>query len=51
MLAIEKYVKDIIQCQKVQPDLVESIMEPTRPAKEALHRILIRMDQFRPEVK
>ena len=36
---IEKYVEDVKQDQKTVPDLVESIMSPTDPAKEELRRI------------
>ena len=39
----EKYIEDIKQEGKDVPDLVESIMRPTDPAKEELRRILFKI--------
>ena len=47
---IEKYVEDAKQEDKDVPDLVESIMRPTRLAKEGLRGILLKMSQYRPEI-
>ena len=46
----EKYIEDVKQEEKDVPDLLESIMRPTDPAKEELLRILFKMDQFRPKI-
>ena len=35
---------------KSAPDRVESIMKPTGPAKEELHRILMKMNQFKQKI-
>ena len=40
---IEKYIEDVKQEEKGVPDLVESIMRPTDPAKEELRRILFKI--------
>ena len=48
--AIEKYVEDVKQGQKVDPDLVESIMRPTDLVKDELRRILFKMGEFRPKI-
>ena len=50
VFVIEKYIEDVKQEEKDVPDLVESIMRPTDPAKEELRRILSQMDQFRPNI-
>ena len=47
---IEKYIEDIKQEEKDVPDLLESIMRPTEPAKEELRRILFKMNEYRPEI-
>ena len=47
---IEKYVEDVKQKQKDVPDLVESIIRPTRLAKEELRRILMKTMQFRHKI-
>ena len=47
---IEKYVEDVKQEEKDVPDLLESIMRATDPAKEELCRILFKMGQFRPKI-
>ena len=47
---LEKYVEDVKQDQKNVPDLVESIMRPTDPVKEYLHRILFKVSQSRSEI-
>ena len=44
---IEKYIEDMKQEEKDVPDLLESIMRPTDPAKDELWRILLKMSQFR----
>ena len=49
-LVIGKHVEDVKQKRKDVPDLVESIMRPTDPAKEGLRRISFNMRQFRPEI-
>ena len=43
---IEKYIEDARQDEKHVPDLLESIMRPTDPAKEALRQKLCKMIQF-----
>ena len=48
---IEKYIEDVKQEEKDVPDLLESIMRPTDPAKEELRRILMKMGQFRPNIQ
>ena len=48
---IEKSVEDVKQDEKSVPDLVESIMRPTDPAKEEIRRILLKMGQFRPKIE
>ena len=50
VFVIEKHIEDVKQKQKDVPDLVESIMGPTHPAKEELRRTLSQMRQYRPEV-
>ena len=47
---MEKYVEDVKQDQKNVPDFVESIIRPTRLAKEELRRILFKMSEYRPEI-
>ena len=47
---IEKYFEDAKQEEKDVPDLLESIMRPTDPAKEELRRILFKINQFRPKI-
>ena len=47
---MEKYVRDIIQGQKIVPDLVESIIKPSGLVKKEIRRILIKMYQFRSEM-
>ena len=47
---MEKYVEDAKQEEKDVPDLLESIMRPTDPAKEELRRILFKMGQFRAKI-
>ena len=47
---IEKYIEDVKQEEKGVPDLVESIMRPTDPAKEELRRILSKISQYRPKI-
>ena len=47
---MEKYVEDVKQKQKDVPDLVESIMRPTDPAKGEIRRILFKMSQYRSEI-
>ena len=46
---IEKYVEDAKQEKKDVPDLVESIMWPTDPAKAELRRILSKMVNLDPK--
>ena len=46
----EKYIEDVKQEEKDVPDLLESIMRPTDPAKEELRRILFKMDHSRPKI-
>ena len=48
---IDKYIRDIKQCQKIGPDLLESIMKPSDPAKEELRLILFKMSEFRSEIQ
>ena len=43
---IEKHVEDVKQGQKVTPNLVESIMEPSDPVKGELRRKTIKTNQF-----
>ena len=40
---MEKYIEDVKQGQKVAPDLVESIIRPADPVKEALRLILFKL--------
>ena len=47
---MEKYIEDVKQEEKDVPDLVESIMRPTDPAKEELRRILFKMRQYGPDI-
>ena len=47
---MEKHIEDVKQDQKTVPDLVESIMRPTDPAKEELRRILFKMSRYRPQI-
>ena len=47
---IEKYIEDVKQEEKDVPDLLESIMRPTDPAKEELWRILFKINRFRPKI-
>ena len=47
---IEKYVEDVKQDEKSVLDLVESIMRPSGLVKEESRRILMKMDQFTPEI-
>ena len=49
-LVIEKHIEDVKQGEKDAPDLLESMMRPTDPAKEELQRILFKMGQFRPKI-
>ena len=49
LFVIEKYIEDAKQGQKLTPDLVESIMRPTDPAKEDLRRNLYKRSQFSPK--
>ena len=48
---IEKYVKDVKQGQQIDLDLVESIVRPTRLAKEELQMTLMRTIQFRRRIE
>ena len=48
---MEKHIEDVKQDQKIVPDLLESIMRPTDPAKEELQRILFKMGKFRPKIE
>ena len=47
---IENYIEDVKQDQKTVPDLLESIMRPSRLAKEELRRIMLKMSQYRTEI-
>ena len=47
----EKFIRDIKQGQQVVPDLLESIMKPTRPVKGELRRKTMNMNQFRPNIQ
>ena len=47
---MEKYIEDARQEEKDVPDLLEAIMRPTDPVKEALQQNLFKMCQFRPEI-
>ena len=42
---IEKYIEDLRQDEKHVPDLLESIMRPTDPVKEALRQKLFEITQ------
>ena len=48
---IEKCVREVKQGQKIAPDLVESIMRPTRLVKEELRRILMKINTFRFQIE
>ena len=48
---MEKSVKDVKQGQKVDLDLVESIIRPTCLVKEELLRILMKTSQFRTKIQ
>ena len=48
---MENYIEGVKQEEKDVPDLLESIMRPTDPAKEELRRILMKMNQFRPNIQ
>ena len=50
VFVIEKSIEDVKQEEKDVPDLLESIMRLTDPAKEELRRILFKMGQFRPKI-
>ena len=50
LFVIEKYIEDAKQDEKSSPDLLKSIMRPTRLAKEELRRILFEITQYRPEI-
>ena len=50
VFVIEKYIEDVKQEEKDVPDLVESIMRPTDPAKEQSQLILFKINQFRPKI-
>ena len=50
VFVIDKCVEDVKQDQKIDPDLLEAIMEPTDPVKEELWRKTMKMGQCRPEV-
>ena len=43
---IEKYIEDVRQDEKHMPDLLESIMRPTDPAKKELRQKFSKIDQF-----
>ena len=47
---IEKYIEDVEQDEKHEPDLLEPIMRPTCLAKEELRPILSKMDRVGPEI-
>ena len=47
---IETYVEDVELDEKSVPDLLESIMRPTRPVKEELRPNLMKVSQFKPEI-
>ena len=47
---MEKHVEDVKQEEKDVPDLLEPIMRPTDPVKEALRRKTLKMIQFRPKI-
>ena len=48
---IEKSIEDVKQEEKDVPDLVEPIMRPTDPVKEALWRTLFKMSQFTSKIR
>ena len=48
-IVIEKHIEDVKQEDTDVPDLLESIMRPTDPAKEELRRILFKEIQKRPK--
>ena len=48
---IENHVRDIIQDQKIVPDLLESTMMPCDPVKEDVWRILFKMGNPRLKIK
>ena len=48
---IDKLVRDVKQDQKINPDLVQSIIRPTRLAKEELRMILMKIHHFRATIK
>ena len=50
VFVIDKYVEDVKHDQKPVLDLLEPIIRPTDPVKEALQRILFKMSQYRPEI-
>ena len=47
---MEKSVEDAKQEEKDVPDLLESIMRPTCLVKEELRRILMKINEFKPEI-
>ena len=47
---MEKYIEDVKQEEKDVPDLLESIMRPTDPAKEELRQKTMKLIQFRPKI-
>ena len=49
LFVIEKYIEDVKQDKKHDPDLLESIMKPTDFVREDLRPILFKFNQFRPE--
>ena len=50
LFVIEKYVKEVRQGQKIDPDLLESIMKLSDPVKETLRRISFKLSQFRSRI-
>ena len=47
---IDKYIEDVKQDEKSDPDLLESIMRHTCLVKEELRLILFKMGQFRSKI-
>ena len=48
---IAKYIEDARQDEKHVPALLEAIMRPTDPVKEALRQKLFKIDQFGSKIK
>ena len=51
VFVIEEHIEDVEQDQKTVANVLESRMRPTDPVTEELRNVLMKMNQFRPQIQ